>query len=231
MKRKLIKFCSMFIPNSAERKSFREKMQIKYCPEDTTYEKNHRRYNMGEFSYLGMNTYIKNVKDTKIGKYCSISHEVMIGLSQHPTDCLTTHGFICHEKCPAINNILTVPKENVVSFDGLKPITIGNDVWIGFRAIIMDGVNIADGAIVAAGAVVTHDVPPYAIVGGVPAKVIKYRFDTETINKLLELRWWDFPPEFVEKLPFRDVNECIRICEENRAVRGSKKVSGGGVNN
>lgn len=77
--------------------------------------------------------------------------------------------------------------------DSLKGISvvIGSDVWIGARAAILEGVTIGDGAVVAAGAVATKDVPPYAIVGGVPAKIIKYRFDEETIKKLLELKWWD----------------------------------------
>jgi acetyltransferase-like isoleucine patch superfamily enzyme len=78
-------------------------------------------------------------------------------------------------------------------------VKIGNDVWIGYRAIIPVNVTIGDGAVIAAGAVVTKDVPPYAVVGGVPAKVIKYRFSPEVIERLMELRYWEMPDEEVKK--------------------------------
>lgn len=78
-------------------------------------------------------------------------------------------------------------------------VKIGNDVWIGYRAIIPVNVTVGDGAVIAAGAVVTKDVPPYAVVGGVPAKVIKYRFSQDVIEKLLDLRYWDRPDEEIKK--------------------------------
>lgn len=92
---------------------------------------------------------------------------------------------------------------------------IGNDVWIGANAIILQGVTIGDGAIIAAGAVVTKDVPPYAIVGGVPAKVIKYRFSDEVILKLLQIKWWDKPEEWIiQKLEkFTDVSGFVKFVE------------------
>jgi acetyltransferase-like isoleucine patch superfamily enzyme len=76
-------------------------------------------------------------------------------------------------------------------FSEFKRVTIGHDVWIGTRSIIMGGVSIGNGAIIGAGAVVTKDVPPYAVVAGVPAKVVRYRFDAEEIEKLEEIKWWD----------------------------------------
>lgn len=82
----------------------------------------------------------------------------------------------------------------------MKPIHIGNDVWIGARSIIMDGVSIGDGAIVAAGSVVTKDVPPYAVVGGSPAKIIKYKFSQDIIDRLEEIQWWNLPDEEITKV-------------------------------
>ena len=81
----------------------------------------------------------------------------------------------------------------------MMPITVGNDVWIGFEAVIMAGVTIGDGAVIGARALVTKDIPPYTIVGGVPAKPIKKRFSEKTIETLLQIRWWDWPKEKIQK--------------------------------
>lgn len=221
LKESLIKFLSCFIFSSAKRKAFRSKMNAIFNAENSNYEIDRKKYNIGEFSYIGESSAIKNPEKTKIGKYCSISHYVAIGLSEHPINTLTSHGFILHENCRLGKHQFHVPKENIVRMDNksIEGITIENDVWIGYHATILNGITIHNGAVVAAGAVVTHDVPPYAIVGGVPAKVIKYRFDEKTINKLLELKWWDFPVDFVEKLPFSDIDKCIKILEENISLR------------
>lgn len=80
-----------------------------------------------------------------------------------------------------------------------KKVIIGNDVWIGSHALILGGVKIGDGAVIGAGAVVTKDVPPYAVVGGVPARIIKYRFSQEIIDKLLEIKWWNLPENILKE--------------------------------
>ena len=98
-------------------------------------------------------------------------------------------------------------------------IKIGNDVWIAENVTIIGNVNIGDGAIIAFGAIVTHDIPPYAIVGGVPAKIIKYRFSQEIIDELLELKWWNLPYEFIVTLPFNDINQCILKIKEYKNRR------------
>lgn len=139
---------------------------------------------IGDFTYISADSRISN---TKIGKFCSIGPECLIGLGKHPsTRYVSTHpAFFSTGKQAQ----MTFSDKNY--FKQYERIEIGNDVWIGARAIILDGVSIGDGAIVAAGAVVTKDIPAYAVAGGVPARVIKYRFSTEQIKHLLAIRWWD----------------------------------------
>ena len=129
------------------------------------------------------------VRNVSIGRYTSIGRHVEIGLTDHPTTWLSTTArqynphYLGWEKLTG-KTVATCPHE--IS----KPVAIGNDVWIGDHATIMGGVAVGDGAVVAACAVVTKDVPPYAIVGGVPARVIKFRFDAETISDISQLEWW-----------------------------------------
>ena len=114
---------------------------------------------------------------------------------------------------------LFVRADKLVPWRTTRPVIIGNDVWIGRNAIIMDGVEIGSGAVVASGAIVTKDVPPYAIVGGVPAKVIRYRFDEQTIERLIESRWWDYPDEFIEnELKFDDIEQCLSVLAMNKSI-------------
>ena len=135
------------------------------------------------------------IYNATIGKFSSIASFVKIGLGIHPTkDFVSTHyAFYSNKK----KLTKTFSDKNYIEEN--KNVSIGNDVWIGANAIILDGITISDGAIIGAGAVVTKDVPPYAIVGGVPAKIIRYRFDEDTIKKLLEISWWDFPITWLEK--------------------------------
>ena len=106
-------------------------------------------------------------------------------------------------------------KEDVASaWDNKGDIVIGNDVWIGYEATILSGVTIGDGAIIGAKAVVTKDVPPYSVVGGVPAKKIKQRFDAETIQKLQQLKWWDWPDEKIRQaIPYLKNGEIDQLFE------------------
>ena len=139
---------------------------------------------LGDFTYVAEKSRLTN---TNIGKFSCIGPEVIAGLGKHPSrDFVSTH--------PIFFSKLKQAQISFVAdsyFNEFSPIKIGNDVWIGARAIIMDGITIGDGAIVAAGAVVTKDVPSYAIVGGVPAKVLRYRFDEKEIEYLMEFKWWD----------------------------------------
>lgn len=100
---------------------------------------------------------------------------------------------------------------------------IGHDVWIGANAIILRGVKVGNGAIVGAGAVVTKDVEPYAIVGGIPARVIRYRFEKAVIQKLEELQWWQYGPDILKGCDVTNINEALQ-CIENRIKDGAEKL-------
>ena len=138
---------------------------------------------LGNYVYVSKGTKISNCS---IGNYCSIGPDVKIGLGMHPTNFLSTFPafFSTGRQCQ-------ISFTNKNFFEEVGSNKIGNDAWIGANAIIMDNVQIGDGAIVAAGAVVTKDVLPYSVVGGVPAKVIKFRFSEKTTKKLLDQKWWE----------------------------------------
>lgn len=144
-----------------------------------------RGVEMGDMSYTGAGT---SIMWAKVGKYCCISRLVDIGGNQHHyTAASMMPTYRVQNKL--LGKLRKHPDE--------EPIVVGNDVWIGEGVSIVrkEGMVIGDGAVIGSGAVVTKSVPPYAIVAGVPAKVIKYRFPQSMIDKLLRLRWWDWPSE------------------------------------
>lgn len=132
---------------------------------------------------IGDYTYINggHIYRSKIGRFCSIGYGVSIGPGEHYIERISTF--------PILSRALGCGDSGEFLTKGLT--VIGNDVWIGNNAVILQGIKIGDGAVVAAGAVVTKNVPPYSIVGGIPAKVIRYRFDDQMIEKLLKLKWWN----------------------------------------
>lgn len=173
---------------------------------------------LGRFTNVSSNVRMGNCS---LGAFCSVGPEAMIGgLGRHSTRWLTTHPSF-YSTLGQVG--LHFARENV--YEELPYTAVGSDVWIGARAIVLDGLTVGDGAIIAAGAVVASDVPPYAIVGGVPARIIRFRFERDVINALLEWRWWDLPkgvlqsiaPDFVAREDWR-VEDVLAIRRKARRI-------------
>lgn len=164
-------------------------------------------------SDIGRFTYINSARVVRahVGSFCSIGPDALVGgLGRHPTDMLSTH--------PAFYSVqgqTAVSFAHAPQFEEWIPTTIGHDVWIGARAIILDGVRVGTGAIVAAGALVSRDVPPYAIVGGVPARIIRYRYDETSRGHLEASRWWELGLEGLRRIqPHVAVNDVGSLIQE-----------------
>lgn len=185
----------------------------------------HHSLRLGAFSYAVSGFYF----GCRIGRYCSFGEQVQIGRHPHPMHWVSTSPFfytrfedVLDQESPS--GLELVPHRDfphktqpVVA----KLTTIGNDVWIGHGAFILPGVKIGDGAVVAAAAVVTKDVPPYAIVAGSPAKVVRYRFAEQQLAALLESRWWDFAPWDLKGAPVDDIDAFTAFIADLRG-RGVK---------
>mgnify|MGYP001772730435 FL=1 len=148
-----------------------------------------------------------------IGKFCSIAcgAKFLFNCANHTLKSLSTYTF------PLFYEDWGLEKSDVATaWDNKGDIVIGNDVWIGYEAVIMAGVHIGNGAIIAARAVVTKDVPPYTIVGGVPARPIRKRFDEEVIRKLETLKWWDWSVEKIRQcLPYIGKGDVNKLTQEH----------------
>lgn len=165
------------------------------------------RGKIGKYSYIGNNSF---VSDTDIGSFTSISTDCYIGGTSHPTDWVSTS--------PVFHKWENIMKKNLArhEFEIFKRTTIGNDVWIGNRVMIKAGVKISDGAVIGMGSIVTKDVGPYEIWAGNPARLIRKRFDNETIDTFEKIKWWEWDDRKIEKYAayFSDPNEFVRHVEK-----------------
>lgn len=156
-----------------------------FVNDPTLFEKNNVRYH-----------YPINHDRLVIGKFCSIAcgARFLFNSANHSMSSLSTYPF------PLFFEEWGLDRKDVTdAWDNKGDIVVGNDVWIGYEAVILAGVTIGDGAIIGSRALVTKDVPPYTVVGGVPAKTIRKRFSQETITSLLEMKWWDWPKEKIAR--------------------------------
>jgi acetyltransferase-like isoleucine patch superfamily enzyme len=162
---------------------------------------------------MNENTYVARAT---VGSFCAIGARTAINPFNHPVDWLSTHEFQYHpnsydwvEEYESLERVPRTPEMCLRA-------TIGNDVWMGHNANVLSGINVGDGAVIAAGAVVTKDVPPYAVVAGVPATIKRFRFAEKIIDRLLRCKWWDLELHQLNGLPFNDIERCLDAIERIR---------------
>ena len=176
---------SWFIRNNSQNNSISSNSRV-YGPYHISDSK------IDDYTYISMNSFISKAN---IGKFCSIGPNFLCGWGIHPVNAISTNPMFYST---AKQNGISLTQKNKI--EERKEINIGNDVFIGANVTVLDGVTIGHGAVIGAGAVVNKDIPPYAIAVGCPIKIVKYRFDEETINRLVKLNWWDWSIEKLKKV-------------------------------
>lgn len=187
---------------------------------------------IGAFSYVSRGAVFKGVES--IGRFCSIATNVSVGYGNHNTSFVSTHPLFENVDYEWNENFHSLRREHKLWLESMGKMSrefmkkknsapvIGNDCWIGTGAFICRNVKIGDGAVIGAHAVVTKDVPPYSIVAGCPAKVIRYRFSDFCIEKLLSLKWWEYGPDILAGIKLDDIENACQIIE-SRINSGFKK--------
>jgi acetyltransferase-like isoleucine patch superfamily enzyme len=168
--------------------------------------------NLGDYSYVNKGCFID---ETEIGRFTAIAPFAAIGCPEHNL-CVTVHPFYMKR---LFGRFVAVDS----CYDNQKETLIGNDCWIGTHAVVMKGVVVSDGAVIGAGSVVTKNVPPYAIVVGNPARIIRYRFETKTIDKLQRTKWWCFDRKTLERMVAQKALKDMAAFEEFLASRTDEK--------
>jgi acetyltransferase-like isoleucine patch superfamily enzyme len=170
-----------------------------------------RYCSLGESSLIARGTF---------GSYCAMAARIAVNPFNHPTDWLSIHEFQFRADSygwvPEYRDMARLSRTT----DMFSHVNFGSDIWIGCNATVLGGVSVGDGAVIAAGSVVTKDVPPYAVVAGVPATVKRYRFPEKIIERLLRSKWWELELADLSGLPFRDVERCLDRIESLRQSRG-----------
>ena len=165
---------------------------------------------VGKYTYIGYDCHIDKAD---IGSFCSLSDHIFIGGAEHPMRWVSTSPVFQKVKGVTERGSGASIKLANHEVEVFKRTTIGNDVWIGHAAVIRTGVTIGHGAVIGSGAVVTKDGPPYAIVGGIPAQIIRYRFDEQTIDRLIRSQWWELPLHTL-KTSAKHITDPIRFLKD-----------------